>query len=99
MCAKEGGHLTNIETMTEHNFLSLLLYTVDDGTDIWMIGGRRKNQNGIGKSLYAFKRNQRIHRGKGTTGNHLYKQSNLTWLTARSFQVGSRQITADNPPK
>lgn len=47
-----------------------------------------KNQNGIGKSLYAFKRNQRIHRGKGTTGNHLYKQSNLTWLTARSFQVG-----------
>lgn len=31
MCAKEGGHLTNIETMTEHNFLSLLLYTVDDG--------------------------------------------------------------------
>lgn len=45
MCAKEGGHLTNIETMTEHNFLSLLLYTVDDGTDIWMIGGRRKKSN------------------------------------------------------
>nr|XP_022319040.1 uncharacterized protein LOC111121867 isoform X2 [Crassostrea virginica] len=41
MCAREGGHLTNIETVQEHDFLSRLLYTVDQDTDIWMIGGRK----------------------------------------------------------
>ncbi|XP_065921575.1 uncharacterized protein [Magallana gigas] len=61
MCAKEGGHLTNIETMTEHNFLSLLLYTVDDGTDIWMIGGRRK------KSKWYWEKSIRIQKESKNT--------------------------------
>ncbi|XP_052689239.1 deleted in malignant brain tumors 1 protein-like isoform X3 [Crassostrea angulata] len=61
MCAEEGGHLTNIETMTEHNFLSLLLYTVDDGTDIWMIGGRRK------KSKWYWEKSIRIQKESKNT--------------------------------
>jgi hypothetical protein len=31
ICIREGGHLTNIETPEEHQFLSSLLYTVDLG--------------------------------------------------------------------
>ncbi|XP_061168027.1 uncharacterized protein LOC133176972 [Saccostrea echinata] len=45
ICSMEGGHLTNIESIEEHNFLSRLLHTVEQDINIWMIGGKRKKSS------------------------------------------------------